>query len=139
MVQGAGSIYDAQVRAAQGNVANLMDLYKTAAAEEEARRKAANSGGLDLASILASVGGNLGVNAPSLDDIFGAPAPHAQAKPQPKVNLSGSIKTAGIPGATSLPQGSGSGDWLLSPVINWFKGLSAPQNNYKSLSDLGLQ
>lgn len=139
-VQGAGSIYDAQVRAAQGNAANLMDLYKTAIAEEEARRKASGTG-LDLASILAAVGGNLGVNAPSLDDIFGASAPVQQTKPQPRVNLSSTLKAAnmGIPGATTLPQPSGNSDWALTPIINWFKSLGAPQTNAKSLADLGLQ
>lgn len=138
MVQGAGGIYDAQVRAAQGNVGNLIDLYKTAVAEEEAKRKASESGGLDLASLIATIGGGLGVNAPtmSLDDIFGAAAPKPIAKPQPKVNLSGSVRAAGVPGATTLPQGGG-GQWALSSLFNWLKG---PQvdNNFKSLGDLGL-
>ncbi len=83
LVNNAGNIYSTSISAAQNRASSLMDLYKTAVADEDARRQAsaksaAGSGGVDIASILASLGmggaagGEMGAGpGGSLDDFFG--------------------------------------------------------------------
>jgi hypothetical protein len=61
MVTGAGSIYDAMSRSAGMRATNALDLYKAAIAEEEAKKKAAGSEGIDLPSIMAMIQKSLGL------------------------------------------------------------------------------
>lgn len=66
IVQGAAGIYDATSRNAQNNATNLLNLYKAAIDEYQAKKAAASgSGGLlgdNLAAILSLIRGDLGVN-----------------------------------------------------------------------------
>lgn len=68
IVSGAGTAYDASVSAAKNRATTLLDLYKTAVAEEDAKRKAADSGGLDLASIIESIRLATGLGGNGTDD-----------------------------------------------------------------------
>lgn len=63
VVKSAGDIYSAKLASMQSQAGNALDLYKAGIEEEKAKQSAAGSGGygLDLATILQSLGGNLGV------------------------------------------------------------------------------
>lgn len=88
MVAGAGNLYETQVGASQQRAANLMDLYKTAVQEEEARRSGSGLG-LDLASIIALLRGEQGTDVGQVtdpetiaNDIYGVSAEAAPPAPQ---------------------------------------------------------
>lgn len=56
IVQGASAAYGSSIDAAKARVSNLIDLYKVAVAEEDARNKAASSSsGIDLAAIINAI------------------------------------------------------------------------------------
>jgi hypothetical protein len=148
MVQGAGSIYDSTMKNAQSNAANLMQLYKMAADEEDAAaaRKAASAGsqGLDLASIMAMIRGEDPTMGANVDDFYGTPDANPllsgiagtmnRAQPQqPTVsqNLMKLIKPV-FGGATTSAGGSLIGN-TLRPAGQAIQG--AAQQNFNALKD----
>lgn len=147
IVSGAGGIYNSTIQANSTRANGLMDLYKQAVNEDQFNRDLAykrsqgsGSGGTDLASIIAAIQASLGTSTaqrPPLESFETADkaAPKAAA---PKVNLGGTVK-AGKTAQNNQPATSSGGDWLLSPLLNWLKGWGAPQNDYASLTQLGLQ
>lgn len=93
LVGNAGSIYDSTIKGAQQNASNLLDLYKTAISEMQARASVANAGGFDLPSILAELRKSQGVdtsNIPSLDSIFGSTT---QSKPAGSLDVYNGLDT----------------------------------------------
>lgn len=109
--------------------------------EKELALKGKESGGLDIASLLALMGG--GDTLGAFDDLSGLAAfeeeePKEQKKKEVKVDLKSTTKAAAVPGAQTLPQGGG-GEWALSPLASWFGNLfRGPEPlNVKSSSQLG--
>ena len=85
LVSGAGNIYETSINAANRRAGNLIDLYKTATADEQSRR---SSGGMgeDISSILASLFGQQQATTQpteNIDDIFGS---NTQQPQQPQGN-----------------------------------------------------
>lgn len=104
----------------------------------EANKKSAAGGGFDISGLLGLMGG--GNQAPDLSGLSAfeeGTGKTQDAKPQPKVNLSGTIKAAKTPTGNQLQGQTGQGGWALDPIVNWFKSLAAPKLNAKSTSQLG--
>jgi hypothetical protein len=147
IVSGAGNIYNSTIQANSTRANGLMDLYKEAVNQDQFNRDLAykqsqgsGSSGTDLASIIAAIQAALGTSTaqrPPLESFETADkaAPKAAA---PKVNLSSTV-TAGKTAQNNQPATGSNSDWALTPLLNWFKGWGAPQNDYASLSQLGLQ
>lgn len=109
LVGNAGNIYDSQIKAAQYNASNAMDIYKQEAELQKARESGAGGMGLDFPSILAAISAALtngtGNNVPSLDDIFALPEPTQDTAAQQKIvkQISNSpIKNSTLP-ASAIP------------------------------------
>jgi hypothetical protein len=150
LVQGAGSIYDSTLKSNATRASGLMDLYKQAAQEDQfnrelaVKKQAAGGDGIDLASIIAAIQQMTGTNAPQRPPLesFETADKQPAAKPQPKVNLSATTKTANLGGGgnqlmQTQPSVNNSG-WIGSAIGDWLKGFSNPAPSFKSLSQLGL-
>lgn len=110
IIKGAAGAYDAEVNAASTRASSLLDMYKTAVAEAEAKNKAATSGGIDLATILAAIQQKLGVQNPATQRSgFFEDIPTANQAPQanPLDPSTWSIAPASLPQATKTYSASG--------------------------------
>ena len=114
MVSGAGDIYKSSLAGEQQNATNLLNLYKAAIDEQNARTAATSSGtsGLDIAALLAEITGaqqeSQAKNQADIDAILKAIYSTGEAapakKPSPTPSVQQTLKNTGGGGIT-IPGG----------------------------------